>query len=121
MPTHASVVGILLASFLFASGNAPALDLSGFSNKDQIGSLKQALTQGAETAVTNLARENGYLGNDRVRIPLPESLQKVDRAMERVGLTEVRRRLVGHISKGFRQRGGLAQALVHDPSVFNLD
>ena len=86
MPTHASVVGILLASFLFASGNAPALDLSGFSNKDQIGSLKQALTQGAETAVTNLARENGYLGKARVRIPLPESLQKADRAMRRFGM-----------------------------------
>lgn len=39
----------------------PAADLSMFSNRDQIGSLKQALTQGAETAVKNLAKENGYL------------------------------------------------------------
>ena len=86
MPFHNLTRSILLASFIFASGNTSALDLSGFSNKDQIGSLKQALTQGAETAVTNLARENGYLGNDRVRIPLPESLQKVDRAMRRFGM-----------------------------------
>ena len=86
MPFHNLIRSILLASFLFASGNTSALDLSGFSNKDQIGSLKQALTQGAETAVSNLARENGYLGNDRVRIPLPESLQKTDRAMRRFGM-----------------------------------
>ena len=77
---------ILFVSLLLATGSAPALDLSSFSNKDQIGSLKQALTQGAESAVSNLARENGYLGNDKVRIPLPDSLQKADRAMRKFGM-----------------------------------
>lgn len=60
--------------------------LDKFSNKDQVTSLKQALTQGAETAVKNLAKENGYLGNDKVRIPLPESLQKVDGALRKFGM-----------------------------------
>jgi len=60
--------------------------LSGFSNQDQVTSLKQALTQGAETAVRNLAKENGYLGNDKVRIPLPESLQKVDGTLRKLGM-----------------------------------
>ena len=54
----------------------PVDKLSGFSTGEQVGSLKQALIQGAETAVSSLARENGYLGNDKVRIPLPENLQK---------------------------------------------
>lgn len=65
---------------------ASAAGLANFSNKDQIGSLKQALTQGAETAVMNLAKENGYLGNDKVRIPLPESLQKADGLLRKVGM-----------------------------------
>lgn len=63
-----------------------AAPLSAFSNNDKIGSLKQALTQGAETAVTNLAKENGYLGNDKVRIPLPEKLQQVEGLMRQFGM-----------------------------------
>ena len=86
MQAHKLIRAIFVASFLFAATSAAALDLSSFSNKDQVGSLKQALVQGAETAVKNLAKENGYLGNDKVRIPLPESLQKVDGALRKFGM-----------------------------------
>ena len=72
-----------------ATSNTPASEPSGlaqFSAREQADSLKQALTQGAETAVGKLAKENGYLGNDKVRIPLPENLQKADRTMRKLGL-----------------------------------
>lgn len=69
-----------------AASPSAASALSGISNKDQVGSLKQALTQGAETAVAGLAKENGFLGNDKVRIPLPASLQKVESLMRTVGM-----------------------------------
>lgn len=45
----------------------------------------------------------------------------VDGAVERCGLGEVRGRLVGNLSKGYRQRVGLAQAVIHDPEVLILD
>ncbi|MDO8351730.1 MAG: DUF4197 domain-containing protein [Gallionella sp.] len=81
------------------SKSSAASALSAFSNKDQVGSLKQALTQGAETAVANLARENGFLGNDKVRIPLPESLQKADSLMRQFGMGKYADELVTSMNR----------------------
>ncbi len=45
----------------------------------------------------------------------------IDRALEKCGLKDVRRRLIGKLSKGYQQRVGLAQALIHDPDILILD
>ena len=123
------VRGVLAATVMFAASAAHALDLgglidkeqldrlkgsqstpapapaasgtglAGISNKDQIGSLRQALAQGAETAVRNLAKQDGYLGNDKVRIPLPDSLQKADNALRKVGMGKYADELVTSMNR----------------------
>ena len=98
---------VLLAWAVVLAGPAGALDLDGlksklnslthqgkssgsgldqFSTREQVESLRQALTQGAETSVSTLAKKNGYLGNRKVRIPLPQGLQKADKVMRKVGM-----------------------------------
>jgi ABC-2 type transport system ATP-binding protein len=54
-------------------------------------------------------------------VPRRERSEAVDQALERCALTEVRSRVIGTLSKGFRQRVGLAQAIVHSPPVLILD
>jgi gliding motility-associated transport system ATP-binding protein len=47
--------------------------------------------------------------------------RRVEHCLERCRIREVRRRLVGTLSKGYRQRVGLADAMIHDPPILILD
>jgi ABC-2 type transport system ATP-binding protein len=53
---------------------------------------------------------NGKTGRDRIEF-----------AIDKCGLKEVRRKLIGKLSKGYRQRAGIAQAILSDPEVLILD
>jgi ABC-2 type transport system ATP-binding protein len=52
---------------------------------------------------------------------LPNVKPAVDEAMQRCGLTDVARRLIANLSKGYQQRVGIAQAIIHSPAVVILD
>jgi len=58
----------------------------------------------------------------RIRgVPRSKLEDAMDHAVEVCGLSDMRHRICGQLSKGYRQRVGLAQALIHDPPVLVLD
>ena len=68
-------------------------------------------------------RVDEYL-NYRARLkglPSKKRRARVDEVKDLCGLKEVGRRIIGQLSKGFRQRVGLAESMVHDPELLILD
>src|SRR5688500_1099453 len=60
--------------------------LEGITSKEAASALRAALEKGSQAAVASLGRTDGFFGNARVKIPLPDSLQRTERAMRRFGM-----------------------------------
>jgi len=84
-PTARRWVMFLLV-FVGGTTQAHALGLDDLSNKDAVGGLKAALTQAADTAVAELGVTNGFFDNAKVKIPLPDTLKKAEKAMRTFGM-----------------------------------
>lgn len=77
--TAISLPTLLLPEFAWA------LDLSSLSQGDAIAGVRTALERGAQTAVANLGKADGFMGNPQVHIPLPDSLKKVESILRTMG------------------------------------
>jgi hypothetical protein len=81
-----NAIRFLAIAALTVAGAAHALSLDALTNKDASGGLKEALTQGAGKAVAELGKADGFFGNPKVKIPLPESLKQVEGVMRTFGM-----------------------------------
>ncbi len=77
---------ILSGLAMLVISTAAAASLDSISNTDAVSGLKQALNDGSIAAVAKLGVQNGFLGNPKVKIPLPPSIQRVEGAMRAVGM-----------------------------------
>lgn len=104
----------LLISFLlfFTSLSAHALEISDISNRDAVAGLKAALSKGAGSAVAKLGKADGFLGNERVKIPLPDSLQKLDGTLRRFGMGQYSDELVVTMNRAAEEAVPEAKALL---------
>ncbi|MCL2319218.1 MAG: ABC transporter ATP-binding protein [Treponema sp.] len=62
----------------------------------------------------------GFVGEIK-GIPAKEKKEKMNQIMETVGITDVSGRLIKNLSKGYKQRVGLAQAMIGDPQALIMD
>ena len=66
-------------------GRVHAFSLSDLSNKDAGAGVKAALQKGVEVAVALLGTQDGFWGNDKVRIPLPQWIDKAQSVLKLMG------------------------------------
>jgi len=86
-PAHAIDWNEMLRGVLGKPATEPAASgVDALSTADINAGLKEALTRGAETAVAQLGQKDGFFGNTALKIPLPPSLQKADKAMRLLGM-----------------------------------
>lgn len=81
------MVNRLLALIAGAAIALPAMaGLESISNQDAVGGLREVLVRGTQYAVDSLGKQDGFFGNGKVKIPLPESAQKVEKVLRQFGM-----------------------------------
>lgn len=88
--THANALdfGTLKDAIKSSTGSTSTsgAGVSSISNQEASSGLKEALTQGVGKAVSTLGAADGFFGNKEVKIPLPKSLQKIEKGMKLMGM-----------------------------------
>jgi hypothetical protein len=87
MHSKAAILGVLAGLVICEPAAAQNLSgLAGITNQDAVQGLKDALAQGSVKAVSQLSAPDGFLGNPQVKIPLPDSIRRVESGMRMLGM-----------------------------------
>jgi len=92
-----NMLSIVCALGLTAPAGAVGVD--DLSSKDTASGLKEALTRGAEAAVGQLGKTDGFMGDERVRIPLPESARAAEKMMRTLGMKKQADELIATMNR----------------------
>lgn len=111
---RAIALSLLIAPLALLATPATAVSLSELSNQDASGGVKAALEQGAALAVAKLGAENGFLNNERVRIPLPKILEQARPLLKMTGKSQQLDDLVIQMNHAAEAAVPLAKPLLLD-------
>ena len=103
---------LLAVSLTMTAMTAYAISFSDLSNKDASTGLKAALDKGSVAAVAKLGVENGFLNNDKVRIPLPSVLEKARPILKMTGKSQQLDELVLSMNRAAESAVPLAKPLL---------
>ncbi len=105
---------MIALSFILFTTHANALSASDLSNTEASGGLKEALIQGAGKAVSQLSAADGFFGNKEVKIPLPDTMKKAEKAMRMFGMGKQADELVLRMNRAAEAAVPEAKALLVD-------
>ncbi|OYY91897.1 MAG: hypothetical protein B7Y32_08805, partial [Methylophilales bacterium 16-45-7] len=105
---------LMAVLFMLSVTHANALSIADLSNAEASGGLKEALTQGVSKAVSMLGSTDGFLGNKEVKIPLPDSLKKIEKGMKFMGMGKQSDELVLKMNRAAEAAVPEAKALLVD-------
>jgi Protein of unknown function (DUF4197) len=106
----------LIASILMVVGiqNVAAVTWADISHQDAVAGLREALVHGSGQAIGLLGRTDGFLGNPKVKIPLPQSLQRIEGTMRMFGLGRQANELVTTMNRAAEAAVPEAKSLLVD-------
>lgn len=114
MRTMKSMQSVILVSALMLPAFSYAVDLSQLSTKDANSGLKAALEQGANAAISKLGVADGFLNNEKVKIPLPSILEKAKPILKLSGQSKHLDELVVAMNRAAETAVPMAKPLLLD-------
>jgi hypothetical protein len=103
----ALIAGLVMSGPVFAG-------IEAVSTQDATSGLREALVTGAQYAVDSLGRQDGFLGNGKVKIPLPESARKVEKVLRQFGMGQQADELIVTINRAAEAAVPEAKTLLVD-------
>lgn len=109
-----TILGFLAVAVILAAAPVRGMDLSSLTNQEASSGLKDALSQGATKAVSLLGRTDGFLGNPKVKIPLPDNIRRIESGLRLIGMKKQAEELVVAMNRAAESAVPEAKALLVD-------
>lgn len=105
---------VVVLAFSLLTTLAQAGGLDAISTGDASAGVKEALAKGADYAVASLGKDGGFLGNSKVKIPLPGYLQKAEKGLRMFGMGKQADQLIETMNHAAEQAVAEAKPILTD-------